>query len=472
MVVWLVPSRIYIEIKWTEILLPPQDAYATEKVLACWQARSDLHLKRELIWGGMNKQDPFGFFFINDVFILVYVHWYFACSYVCMYEDIRFHEAGITDRNSIRLLYQRTFSFHFKNLRYANGRNNTFLCYEVNRVECGELVPLYQGVFKNEDDFHAEGLFLYWFHTQLLEVLPPIKEYKITWYVSWSPCSNCAEQVIRFLATHRNLSLAIFSSRLYYFGDPHYQHKLHRLFQAGAQISAMDFPEFEKCWNKFVDNGDKSFRPWKKLKINFRFQDSKLQEILRNPENLLREDTFHLQFNNGRRVKPVQDRYYQRTTYLCYRLEEYGDQEPLKGCLQNKKGKHAEILFIDEMRSLELGQVKITCYLTWSPCPNCAQKLAAFKKDHPDLVLRIYNSRLYFHWRRKYQEGLCSLWQAGIQVDVMDLPQFTDCWTSFVNPQRPFQPWNRLEKNSRCIQRRLQRIKEVLNFVTENFKLG
>lgn len=76
----------------------------------------------------------------------------------------------------------------------------------------------------------------------MLEVLPPSKEYKITWYVSWSPCGSCAEQVARFLATHRNLSLAIFSSRLYYFWDPHYQHKLHRLIQAGAQIAAMDFP--------------------------------------------------------------------------------------------------------------------------------------------------------------------------------------------------------------------------------------
>lgn len=93
-------------------------------------------------------------------------------------------------------------------------------------------------------------------------------------------------------------------------------------------------------------------------------------------------------------------------------------------CLDSpQKGKHAEILFIDEMRSLELGQARITCYLTWSPCPNCAQKLAAFKKDHPDLVLRVYTSRLYFHWRRKYQEGLCSMWQSGIQVDVMDLPR-------------------------------------------------
>nr|XP_048310714.1 DNA dC->dU-editing enzyme APOBEC3-like isoform X3 [Myodes glareolus] len=197
----------------------------------------------------------------------------------------------------------------------------------------------------------------------------------------------------------------------------------------------------------------------------------------RSPESLLRENTFYLQFNNGHRVQPVQHRYYQRKTYLCYQLERCSDQEPLKGCLQNKKGKHAEILFIDEMRSLKLGQERITCYLTWSPCPNCAQELVAFKRDHPCLVLRIYASRLYFHWRRKYQEGLCSMWRSGIQVDVMDLPQFTDCWINFVNPQVPFRPWKELEKNSRCIQRRLGRIKEswglqdLMNDL-ENLQLG
>lgn len=360
------------------------------------------------------------------------------------------------------MLYERTFYFHFKNLHYANGRKNTFLCFEVNRMECGELVPLCQGVFRKESsNLHAEVCFLYWFHTQVLGMLPPGEKYKITWYMSWSPCSECAAEVTRFLDTHRNLSLAIFSSRLYYFWKSDYQDKLRRLNQAGAQIAAMDFPEFEKCWNKFVDNDGKSFRPWKRLKINFRNQDSTLWDILRGPVSLLTEDIFYMQFSNRHRVQPVQQRrYYQRKTYLCYLLEPYNDQQPLKGCLQNKKDKHAEILFIDKMRSLELCQVRITCYLTWSPCPNCAQELAAFKKDHPDLVLRIYTSRLYFHWRRKYQEGLCSLWRSGIQVDVMDLPQFTDCWTNFVSSQSPFRPWNNLEKNSRCIQRRLQRIKE------------
>lgn len=143
-----------------------------------------------------------------------------------------------------------------------------------------------------------------------------------------------------------------------------------------------------------------------------------------------------------------------------------------------QKGKqHAEILFLDKMRSMELSQVTITCYLTWSPCPNCAWQLAEFKKDHPDTVLRIYASRLYFYWRRAFQKGLCSLWQSGIHVDVMDLPQFTDCWRNFVNPQRPFRPWNDLKKNSWRLQRRLRKIKEswglqdlVNNF--ENLQLG
>nr|XP_048310715.1 DNA dC->dU-editing enzyme APOBEC3-like isoform X4 [Myodes glareolus] len=345
-------------------------------------------------------------------------------------------------------------------------------------MEHGVPVPLCQGVFRKENGgLHAEECFLYWFHTHILEVLPPGEKYTITWYTSWSPCDGCAEQLARFLDTHRNLSLAIFSSRLYYFWHPNYQDKLRRLHQAGAQMAAMDFPEFEKCWDKFVDNQGKSFRPWKKLKINFWSHESTLCDILRSPESLLRENTFYLQFNNGHRVQPVQHRYYQRKTYLCYQLERCSDQEPLKGCLQNKKGKHAEILFIDEMRSLKLGQERITCYLTWSPCPNCAQELVAFKRDHPCLVLRIYASRLYFHWRRKYQEGLCSMWRSGIQVDVMDLPQFTDCWINFVNPQVPFRPWKELEKNSRCIQRRLGRIKEswglqdLMNDL-ENLQLG
>lgn len=39
--------------------------------------------------------------------------------------------------------------------------------------------------------------------------------------------------------------------------------------------------EFKTCWNKFVDNGGQPFRPWKKLHKKFKYQDFKLQKILR-----------------------------------------------------------------------------------------------------------------------------------------------------------------------------------------------
>ncbi|XP_034371914.1 DNA dC-_dU-editing enzyme APOBEC3-like isoform X2 [Arvicanthis niloticus] len=363
----------------------------------------------------------------------------------------------------IEKLSQGAFCFHFNNLHYAKDRKDAFLCYEVNRKNgCDSPVPLYQGVFKKEGQMHTELCFIYWFHEQVLKGLSPREEFKITWYMSWSPCIKCTDPVTGFLAKHPNLSLAIFSSRLYYPKTPNYDKKLRRLVQEGAQVAIMDLPEFKKCWNKFVYNDGQPFRPWKRLCENFRFQNSDLQEIL----SLLRDEVFSLQFNNSHWVQPIQHQpgqlhYYRRKSYLCYQLEWSNGQESLKGYLLSKKGKpHAEILFLDKIRFMKLSQVRITCYFTWSPCPNCARQLAAFKKNHPDIILRIYTSRLYFYWRKKFQKGLCSLWRSGIQVDVMDLPQFTDCWTNFVSPQRPFIPWNKLEKNSWRIKRRLRKIKE------------
>lgn len=93
--------------------------------------------------------------------------------------------------------------------------------------------------FRSQGVDHAELCFLYWFYDQVLKVMSPREEFRITWYMSWSPCFVCAEQVARFLATHHNLSLAIFCSRFYY---PNYPQKLCSLIQEGAQVAAMDLP--------------------------------------------------------------------------------------------------------------------------------------------------------------------------------------------------------------------------------------
>uniref|UniRef100_A0A8C9UWX3 single-stranded DNA cytosine deaminase n=1 Tax=Spermophilus dauricus TaxID=99837 RepID=A0A8C9UWX3_SPEDA len=130
---------------------------------------------------------------------------------------------------------------------------------------------------------------------------------------------------------------------------------------------------------------------------------------------LLKKETFHQQFNNQHQTPRP---YCRRTTYLCYQLQLQGspcDQD----YFQNKRGRHAEIRFIKKIRSLDLDQsqnYEVTCYLTWSPCPDCAHELVALTQSPPHVRLSPSPPRLYFHWLWKFQEGLRLLWRSGVQI--------------------------------------------------------
>uniref|UniRef100_F7IF99 single-stranded DNA cytosine deaminase n=1 Tax=Callithrix jacchus TaxID=9483 RepID=F7IF99_CALJA len=132
---------------------------------------------------------------------------------------------------------------------------------------------------------------------------------------------------------------------------------------------------------------------------------------------LLTAETFSLQFNN----RPC----YPKRTYLCYQLMPQNGSTPTRGYFKNKNNRHAEICFIDKIESMGLDKTQcyeVTCYLTWSPCPSCAQKLVAFAKAQVHLNLRIFASRLYYHWLLSCKKGLQLLWQSQIPVEVMGLP--------------------------------------------------
>uniref|UniRef100_A0A8D2D3X0 CMP/dCMP-type deaminase domain-containing protein n=1 Tax=Sciurus vulgaris TaxID=55149 RepID=A0A8D2D3X0_SCIVU len=345
-------------------------------------------------------------------------------------EDIFF----CASRNQIRRIHRKTFLFHFRNLRWALGRHNTFLCYQVDRKERDSIVPFHMGVLKNQTHLHAELCFLYWLHDY--PVLFPSQHLHITWYVSWSPCCDCAEQVSAFLASHANVSLTIYAARLYYFWRTEYQEGLRKLQQEGARVRVMSLAEFKHCWENFVYPHDgRPLRPWKRLFNNCHFQKviwasagwlqgrpPHLQFSLlhRGVMKLLKQETFRIQFNNHRQVPWPHHR---RKTYLCYQLQLNGVTYA-SDYLRNKKGRHAEIRFVEKICSLKLDKDKnynITCYLTWSPCPNCARKLVDLKRSHPHLTLRLFTSRLYYHWFQKFQEGLHLLWTSQVPVTVMGL---------------------------------------------------
>ena len=87
-----------------------------------------------------------------------------------------------------------------------------------------------------------------------------------------------------------------------------------------------------------------------------------------------------------------------------------------------QRQRHAEIRFIDKINSLNLNpsqSYKIICYITWSPCPNCASELVDFITRNDHLNLQIFASRLYFHWIKPFWKGLQKLQKAGISVAVM-----------------------------------------------------
>ncbi|XP_017715375.1 PREDICTED: DNA dC-_dU-editing enzyme APOBEC-3H isoform X2 [Rhinopithecus bieti] len=202
------------------------------------------------------------------------------------------------------------------------------------------------------------------------------------------------------------------------------------------------------------------------------FVHSALMNFL-NAMALLTAETFSLQFNNKRCVsKP----YYPRKALLCYQLTRQNGSTPTRGYLKNKKKHHAEIRFIKKIESMGLDETQcyqVTCYLTWSPCPSCAGELVDFIKAHHHLTLRIFASRLYYHWLGHYQEGLLLLCGSQVPVEVMGLREFTDCWENFVDHEEPpsFNPSEKLEeldKNSRAIKRRLESIKSRSVDVLEN----
>ncbi|XP_077024976.1 DNA dC-_dU-editing enzyme APOBEC-3-like [Tamandua tetradactyla] len=358
-------------------------------------------------------------------------------------------------RNPVKSLTEVEFNTHFKNSYFSSKQKNTYLCYRVER-EGGDINS---GIIQCQDATHAEQRFLDWFCEVLLD---RDMSYQITWYISWSPCDSCAQQVTQFLQENRSVSLSLLAARLYWYEDPKCREELLQLWRAGAQINIMSREGFKNCWENFVDTGNQPFQEWENLEKNSQELVQKLKTILKNPMHLLKEDIFYYQFNN--RPRP-QKPYRRRRTYVCYQLQELNGSIIDRGYFQTKKRFHAEIHLINKIRSMTLrlglnSSYQVTCYVTWSPCLPCARALAEFIEAHrPHLSLQLFVSRLYFHWRPEYQEGLQLLGKSQITVTVMSSREFVNCWRNFVNHQgKSFQPWNRLVGSSNSFCRRLERI--------------
>ncbi|XP_041591665.1 single-stranded DNA cytosine deaminase isoform X1 [Vulpes lagopus] len=176
------------------------------------------------------------------------------------------------------LMKQRKFLYHFKNVRWAKGRHETYLCYVVKRRDSATSFSLDFGHLRNKSGCHVELLFLRYISDWDLD---PGRCYRVTWFTSWSPCYDCARHVADFLRGYPNLSLRIFAARLYFCEDRKAEPEgLRRLHRAGVQIAIMTFKDYFYCWNTFVENREKTFKAWEGLHENSVRLSRQLRRIL------------------------------------------------------------------------------------------------------------------------------------------------------------------------------------------------
>lgn len=82
--------------------------------------------------------------------------------------------------------------------------------------------------------------------------------------------------------------------------------------------------------------------------------------------------------------------------------------------------RHAESFLLEQIQSWNLDpehQYRVTCFLSWSPCADCAQRMAEFLGDNSHVSLNLYASRIYSVGQ--YEQGLRTLKRAGASIAIM-----------------------------------------------------
>ncbi|XP_011352756.1 DNA dC-_dU-editing enzyme APOBEC-3A-like [Pteropus vampyrus] len=143
------------------------------------------------------------------------------------------------------LMNKQTFLDNFSNLDYPR---KTYLCYEVELLVGENSIPLdeYKGFLHNKgadmglERCHAEPIFLERMASWNLDTE---LRYRITVFISWSPCPDCADELVKFLRENRHVNLRIFAARIYDYLQG-YEAGLRALKAAGTDVAMMTFQAF------------------------------------------------------------------------------------------------------------------------------------------------------------------------------------------------------------------------------------
>ncbi|XP_057231814.1 C-_U-editing enzyme APOBEC-1-like [Malurus melanocephalus] len=105
----------------------------------------------------------------------------------------------------------------------------------------------------HDDDRHAEEYFL----NEIFE-LRSNRSCHISWYLSWSPCARCCDEILRFLRRCPNVHMDIRVARLYYTNIEANRRGLRALdsLTDRLRIRVMEMADYSYCWYNFVQRDD------------------------------------------------------------------------------------------------------------------------------------------------------------------------------------------------------------------------
>ncbi|XP_077388979.1 DNA dC-_dU-editing enzyme APOBEC-3G-like [Festucalex cinctus] len=171
--------------------------------------------------------------------------------------------------------------------------------------------------------------------------------------------------------------------------------------------------------------------------------ENMITDDFRRTDGILSMDVFINQYKNDPFAPS-------RGTYLCYYAFDPTGRFPGWGYFASIPDKmHAEIRFLDYLKTFHFGRTyTVTCFLSWSPCADCAEALFEFLQNNANIKLNIFVSRLYSMGIKTNRNGLRLLNDVGVGLEVMNIKHFEYCWNTFVDHQQfPFLPWNGIDEN-------------------------
>ncbi|KYO44655.1 C-_U-editing enzyme APOBEC-1 [Alligator mississippiensis] len=152
-----------------------------------------------------------------------------------------------------------------KNYKPIDGTKEAHLLCEIKWGKYGK--PWLHWCQNQRMNIHAEDYFM---NNIFKAKKHPVHCY-VTWYLSWSPCADCASKIVKFLEERPYLKLTIYVAQLYYHTEEENRKGLRLLRSKKVIIRVMDISDYNYCWKVFVSNQNGNedywplqFDPWVK----------------------------------------------------------------------------------------------------------------------------------------------------------------------------------------------------------------